>query len=74
MLSNAESIGQSLISLAPASFPGKAKPLQSQSLLTSGANIRNMSESIDELVRDDADLTQYPGIGKAIAEAIREIS
>ena len=32
-----------------------------------------MSESVDELVRDDADLTAYAGIGEAIASAIREI-
>jgi hypothetical protein len=29
--------------------------------------------SLDELVRDDADLTQFPGIGAAIVSAIREI-
>ena len=32
-----------------------------------------MSEGIDELVRDDADLTAYAGIGEAIASAIWEI-
>jgi DNA polymerase/3'-5' exonuclease PolX len=32
-----------------------------------------MSESLQELVQDDADLTQYAGIGDAIAAAIREI-
>ena len=26
-----------------------------------------------DLVREDADLTQFPGIGEAIASAIREI-
>ncbi len=35
--------------------------------------IRTMGESFDELVRTDADLTQYPGIGKAIGSAIQEI-
>ena len=35
--------------------------------------IRTMGESFDELVRDEADLTQYPGIGKAIGKAIHEI-
>ena len=33
-----------------------------------------MSESLDELVRDESDLTQYAGIGEAIASAIREIA
>jgi len=37
------------------------------------AKIRTLSESVDELVRDDADLTAYAGIGDAIASAIREI-
>jgi DNA polymerase/3'-5' exonuclease PolX len=32
-----------------------------------------MSESLQELVQDDADLTQYAGIGDAIGSAIREI-
>jgi DNA polymerase (family 10) len=32
-----------------------------------------MSESLQELVQDEADLTQYAGIGDAIASAIREI-
>jgi DNA polymerase (family 10) len=32
-----------------------------------------LSESLDELVREDTDLTQFPGIGEAIASAIREI-
>jgi DNA polymerase (family 10) len=37
------------------------------------AKIRTLSESIDQLVRDDADLTAYAGIGDAISSAIREI-
>ena len=32
-----------------------------------------MSESIDELVREEADLTRFEGIGEAISSAIREI-
>jgi DNA polymerase (family 10) len=32
-----------------------------------------LSESIDELVRDGSDLTEYTGIGQAISGAIREI-
>jgi DNA polymerase (family 10) len=35
--------------------------------------IKAMSESIEELVRQDADLTRYSGIGKGISSAIREI-
>ena len=35
--------------------------------------IRNLSESLDAMVRDEVDLTRYAGIGDAIASAIREI-
>jgi DNA polymerase (family X) len=37
------------------------------------ASIRNLSESVDELVREEADLTRFEGIGEAISRAIREI-
>ena len=36
-------------------------------------SIRTLSESIDELVREEADLTRFEGIGEAISRAIREI-
>ncbi len=35
--------------------------------------IQALGESIDELVRNNSDLTAYPGIGKAISGALREI-
>lgn len=35
--------------------------------------IRNLSQSLDEMVRDGVDLTQFAGVGTAIASAIREI-
>ena len=37
------------------------------------ARIRNLPESLDEMVRREEDLTQFFGIGAAIASAIREI-
>jgi DNA polymerase (family X) len=37
------------------------------------AKIRTLSESVDELVRSDADLTEYAGIGDAISSVLREI-
>jgi DNA polymerase/3'-5' exonuclease PolX len=37
------------------------------------AKIRTLSESIDELVGDNADLTAFTGIGEPISGAIREI-
>jgi DNA polymerase (family 10) len=41
--------------------------------MRAAAKIRTLSESVDELVRDDADLTAFAGIGEAIASALREI-
>jgi len=38
------------------------------------ARIRDRPESLDEMVRRGEDLTQFPGIGAAIASAIREIA
>lgn len=37
------------------------------------AGIRTLAESVDELVRNGADLTAYAGIGEGISAAIREI-
>jgi len=34
--------------------------------------IRDLAESLDEMVRRGEDLTQFPGTGAAIASAIRE--
>jgi DNA polymerase (family 10) len=35
--------------------------------------IKTMGESLQDLVHDECDLTQYPGIGQAISSAIQEI-
>jgi len=35
--------------------------------------IKSLGESIDELVRNDFDLTEFPGIGQAISSAIQEL-
>jgi DNA polymerase (family 10) len=37
------------------------------------SRIRNLPESLDEMVRREKDLTQFPAIGAAIASAIVEI-
>ena len=37
------------------------------------AKIRTLSESVEELVHQDSDLTVYVGIGKAISHAVQEI-
>jgi DNA polymerase (family 10) len=51
----------------------KENPFKVKAYQRAAGKIRTLSESLDELVRDDADLTGYAGIGEAIASAIREI-
>jgi DNA polymerase (family X) len=72
ILSNAE-IADRLASLAQLLSTQKENPYKIRAYTRAAAKIRTLSESIDELVRDDADLTAYPGIGEALASAIREI-
>lgn len=71
-LSNAE-IADSLAGLAQLLSTQKENPYKVKAYHRAAARIRLLSESLDELVREDADLTQFPGIGEAIASAIREI-
>lgn len=71
-LSNAE-IADRLASLAQLLSAEKENPYKVKAYQRAAAKLRNMSESLQELVQDDADLTQYAGIGDAIASAIREI-
>jgi DNA polymerase (family X) len=72
MLGNAE-IADRLASLAQLLSTQKENPYKIKAYTRAAAKIRTLSESVDELVRDDADLTAYAGIGAAIASAIREI-
>jgi DNA polymerase (family 10) len=71
-LSNAE-IADRLASLAQLLSAQKENPYKVKAYQRAAAKLRNMSESLQELVQEDADLTQYAGIGDAIASAIREI-
>jgi DNA polymerase (family 10) len=71
-ISNSE-IADRLTSLAQLLSPGKENFYRVKAYQRAAARIRSMSESIDELVRDEADLTEITGIGSAIAAAIREI-
>jgi DNA polymerase (family X) len=71
-LSNAEIAGR-LASLAQFLSTQKENLYKVKAYRRAAASIRTLSESIDELVREDADLTSYPGIGQAIGSAIREI-
>jgi DNA polymerase (family X) len=72
ILSNAE-IADRLASLAQLLAMRKENPYKIKAYQRAAANIRTFSESIDELVRGEADLTAYAGIGEAISGAIREI-
>jgi len=71
-LSNAE-IADRLASLAQLLSTQKENPYKVKAYRRAAARIRTFSESLDELVRDEADLTQFAGIGHGIAAAIREI-
>src|SRR5205085_12491068 len=72
VLSNAQ-IADRLASLAQLLSTQKENPYKVKAYQRAAAKIRNLSESLDELVRDDADLTRLAGIGEAIAGASREI-
>src|SRR5579864_74936 len=72
VLSNAE-IADRLASLAQLLSSQKENPYKIKAYQRAAVKIRNLPESLDELVRDGVDLTRYAGIGEAIASAIREI-
>jgi DNA polymerase (family 10) len=71
-LSNAE-IADRLAGLAQLLSTQKENPYKVKAYQRAASRIRSLSESLDELVKEDADLTQFAGIGEAIASAIREI-
>src|ERR1700733_3140611 len=71
-LSNAE-IADRLASLAQLLSTQKENPYKIKAYQRAAAKVRTLSESVDELVRNESDLTEYAGIGKAISSAIQEI-
>ena len=71
-LSNAE-IADRLASLAQLLSAQKENPYKVRAYQRAAARIRHLSESLDEMVRAEEDLTQFSGIGEAMASAIREI-
>ena len=73
LLSNAE-IADRLESLAQLLSTQKENPYKVKAYRRAAARIRDLPESLDEMVRRGEDLTQFPGIGAAIASAIREIA
>ena len=71
-LTNAE-IANQLLSLAQLLAARRDNPYKVKAYRRAAMAISNMGQSVDQLVRDGADLTVYPGIGEAIERAIREI-
>lgn len=71
-LSNAE-IADRLASLAQLMSAQKENPYKVKAYQRAAAKIRTLSESVEELVRDEVDLTAYGGIGEAISSGIQEI-
>jgi DNA polymerase (family X) len=72
VLSNAD-IADRLASLAQLLASQKENPYKIKAYQKAATRIRDLSASLDEMVRGDEDLTRYPGIGAAIASAIREM-
>ena len=66
---NAE-IADRLASLAQLLSAQKENPYKVKAYQRAAAKLRNMSESLQELVQDDADLTQYSGIGTCVSKRI----
>jgi DNA polymerase (family X) len=71
-LTNAE-IADRLSTLAQLLSMEKANPYKIKAYRRAANTIRGLGERVDELVRSNADLTVYSGIGEAISGAICEI-
>src|ERR1051326_5183632 len=71
-LSNAE-IADRLASLAQLLSAQKENPYKVKAYQRAAARIRHLGESLDEMVRNDEDLTQFAGIGEAIASELGQI-
>ena len=72
VLSNAD-IADRLASLAQLLSTQKENPYKVKAYHRAAVRIRNLPESLDEMVRGEEDLTRFAGIGAGIASAIREI-
>jgi DNA polymerase (family 10) len=71
-LSNAE-IADRLAGLAQLLSSEKENSYKVKAYQRAAAQIRTLSESVEDLVHRDSDLTVYSGIGKAISGAVQEI-
>jgi DNA polymerase (family 10) len=72
IITNSE-IADRLSMLAQLLSMEKANPYKVKAYRRAAKTVRGLGESFDELVRGNADLTVYPGIGEAISASIREI-
>jgi DNA polymerase (family X) len=72
ILSNAE-IADRLAGLAQLLSTQKENPYKIKAYQRAAAKIRTLSESVEDLVHQDSDLTVYAGIGEAISHAVQEI-
>lgn len=72
VLSNAQ-IADQLAALAQLLAAEKENPFKIKAYRRAAETIRNLGDSVDELVRSGADLTAYAGIGKGISSALQEI-
>lgn len=71
-LSNAE-IAHRLVAYAQMLQSKGENPYKVRAYRGAAQTIKGLRESIDQLVRKGADVTRFPGIGKGIAAALREI-
>jgi DNA polymerase (family X) len=72
VLSNTD-IADRLAGLAQLLSTQKENPYKVKAYHRAATRIRNLPDSLDEMVRREEDLTQFADIGAAIASAIREI-
>jgi DNA polymerase (family X) len=72
LVSNSE-IAEQLATLAQLLPDRKENFYKKKAYRRAAMKIRTMGESLHDLVHDEIDLTQYPGIGQAISSAIQEI-
>src|SRR6059036_2408917 len=61
------------MSLAQLLSAQKENPFKVKAYRRAARTIKALGESVEDLVREDADLTAYSGIGKGIGSAIEEI-
>lgn len=71
-LSNPE-IAHRLVAYAQMLQSQGENPFKVRAYRRAAATIKGLRESVDQLARSEADLTRFPGIGKGIAGAVREI-